>query len=139
MIGRGRGDGRISRWLGALALGAVALSLAACGSEYRDDKADQVVAVNVRTADGAPVHGLTATVWILDLDMAFSSRDPVALEPRATDFDGRAEWTYQAWEVPTVCGYRLVNGAGDVVASEAPSKTQQLSVVPGEVTITLVP
>ena len=140
MIGRVRGARGSARWIGWLAAGVVVLSLTACGRRsYHDDKADHTVAVNVRSAGGDPVVGLTAAIWILDMDMPFSARDPQAMEPKATDFDGRAEWTYKAYETPVVCGYRIVNGAGDVVASASPAKDQQLSVVPGEVTVTLMP
>ncbi len=120
------------------ALAAIA-SLSACGHSYRD-KLDYPVALNVQDSAGVPVAGLTARVWILDGDMAGGSRDEIELEARLTNAEGRAEWTFNAFDAPLLHAYELRNGSGVVVASGSAGAQQRLDLAtPGEFTVTLAP
>jgi hypothetical protein len=91
----------------------------------------------VRNAAQAPVANLTVKAWILDADVPGDSRAPIALEARITDAQGRTEWTYEAFETPYFVGYEVAATDGSVLSKAAPTLTEPLNVVPGQLTVVL--
>lgn len=135
MSGRVRSK-RDLRPAGLLAALAAVVSLSACGHSYRD-KVDYTVALNVQDAAGVPVPGVTARVWIVDGDVLGAG---IPLEARLTNAEGRAEWTYSAFEAPFLNAFEVRSQAGVVLADGTAGPQQRLDVAtPGEFTVTLAP
>jgi hypothetical protein len=130
----------VSAWrLGARAAAVIVLAaaLSACGQPYDEKEMEQEVIVTVQTTAGVPAVGVTVTPWILDVDVAGDSRSPIQLEPQVTDDAGHAFWTFLATDAPAICGVEIKAAAGNVLFYDAPSSTDWLSVVPGQLTVTL--
>jgi hypothetical protein len=122
--------------LGVAAAVVMAVGLAACSEGYKE-KEEQQVSVTVQSALRSPVSGVTVTPWILDVDVAGDSRAPIQLDPQVTDQDGRAEWLYTAFSTPAICGIEVKASNGTVLFQDPPSAVEWISVVPGQMTVTL--
>jgi hypothetical protein len=125
------------RWAGFAAACTVAATLAACAnSESYDLKAHELV-VTVRSAAQDPVANVNVKAWILDADVPGDSRAPIELEPQVTDAQGRAEWTYEAFDTPYFCGYEVRASDGSLLTQAAPLVSERLNAASGQLTVVL--
>jgi len=138
MIGRADVRRAAVAGTGWLALAATVVTLSACGESFEDfTETEHVVALQVRTAAGAPVAGVAAKAWIMDADLPAAGSAPIELEEQTTGPEGRVEWTYTALEQPYICGFLIRDAGGATLKEDSPASTERLNAATGVLTVML--